>query len=65
MYEDGEEAVFFDTSDECISLCKELLGDPARAREIRSNGRARCVANGLFNERVLSSILEEALSLTL
>ncbi len=65
MYEDGEEAVFFETSAECIARCNELLRDPKRAEEIRVKGRARCVANGLFNEPVLSSILDEALSLAL
>lgn len=59
MYEDGQEAVFWDDAAECATLCQELLADEPRRVEIACRGHARAVQNNLFNEPVLDSILEE------
>lgn len=59
MYEEGKEAVFWSDASECADLCKALLVDTPRRRAIAARGHARALQNNLFNEPVLSSILEE------
>ncbi len=61
MYEDGEEAVFFDSADECADLCLALLAQPDRIGKIAAAGLKRVWRNGDFNERLLSKIIDAAL----
>lgn len=62
LYKDGEEAVFWDTPDECAKRSLELLAQPAKAREIAQRGHERCIANGTMNEPVMASILDRLMS---
>jgi len=62
MYIDGEEAVFFDSADECADLCLSLLADPDRIARIAKAGFDRVRKNGDFNEQLLSKILKTAVS---
>ena len=57
LYQDGEEAVFWSDSEECIAKCKMLLADASLARNIRKRGYRRCLENNLFNEPVMNDIL--------
>ncbi len=57
LYEEGEEAVFWSDSAECIKKCRMLLTDEALAQRIRDQGHRRCLANKLFNEQVMDDIL--------
>jgi len=61
MYQDGEEAVFFDGPDECADLCLSLLAQPERIERIAAAGLKRVWRNGDFNEKLLGKILEAAL----
>ena len=61
LYEEGQEAVFWSDAAECARVCRELLADEPRRREIARRGRARCIANGTLNERMMSDLLAEAL----
>ena len=61
MYEDGEEAVFFDSVDECADLCLALLAQPDRIAKIAEAGMKRVRRNGDFNEVLLSKIIGAAL----
>ena len=63
MYEDGEEAVFFDSADECADLCLALLAQPDRIAKIAAAGLRRVRRNGDFNERLLSKIINAALTM--
>ncbi len=58
MYEDGEEAVFFDDADDCADRCLALLQDPERIKAIAAAGRRRVIQNGDFNEMLMSKIVD-------
>lgn len=63
LYQDGVEAVFFDSPDECADRCLALLADPARRLAISEAGHARALHNRRFNEpfcaEVLAALMEE------
>lgn len=61
MYKDGEEAVFFDSVDECADLCLSLLKHPDRIKEIADAGLKRVHKNGDFNEKLLMKIIDAGL----
>jgi spore maturation protein CgeB len=61
MYKEGEEAVFFDSADECADLCLALLTQPDRIAKIAAAGAKRVRQNGDFNERLLGTIIAAAL----
>lgn len=60
MYREDEEAVFFDTPEECAEKCLALLADPARLERIAAAGHRRALANGIFSEPQLKRILDAA-----
>lgn len=60
MYVEDEEAVFFDTADECARKCFALLSDPERLGRIAAAGQRRAHRNGTFNETQLNIILQSA-----
>ncbi len=60
LYEEGEEAVFWDDADECADRCFELLADEDRRQAIAQEGQRRCIENGHFNEDVMKKIIERA-----
>ncbi len=60
MYKDGEEAIFFDSPDECADLCMSLLQQPDRIAKIAEAGRKRVLQNGDFNEKLLTRIVNAA-----
>ena len=53
FYRDGEEAVFWDDSAECASVCHALLGDDARRRRVAAAGHARYLRNGHTSENLI------------
>jgi spore maturation protein CgeB len=59
MYLDGEEAVFWDTPEECARLCSDLLQDEPRRSAIAAAGRRRAIRNAYFNETVMAGVLDE------
>lgn len=61
MYQDGAEAVFFDSVDECADLCLALLAQPDRIEKIAEAGLRRVWRNGDFNEKLLGKMLDAAL----
>lgn len=63
LYEDGEEAVFWSSLEECAEKCKELLADPERRDRIALAGHQRALRNNLRNEVVMGQILEAVNSL--
>ena len=60
LYEEGKEAVFWSSVDECAELCRELLADDAKRAEIARFGRERALRNNLFNEPIMASVVNEA-----
>lgn len=62
LYRENEEALFWDTPEECIQLCRRMLDDVEKLEKIRSNGMARVRALGVGNEDVCRAILEAVAS---
>ncbi|MFZ5746853.1 MAG: CgeB family protein [Pseudomonadota bacterium] len=62
MYREGEEAIFWDDMDECASQCRALLADPARLAAVAAAGAERQKRSRNWNEPLMQSIAEEALS---
>jgi hypothetical protein len=61
LYVDREEALLWDDAAECAAACRWALQDePLRAR-IAAAGHRRTFTNGLYNETVLTTIIERAL----
>jgi hypothetical protein len=58
LYEEGEEAIFWEDADECASQCLQLLADRSRLREISRAGRQRAIQNQNFNEVLVSKIID-------
>ena len=58
LYEEGEEALFWDDPAECAEVCRRILADPERGREIARRGRERALRNGHTNEPTLRRLLE-------
>lgn len=63
MYKEGEEAVFWDSADECAALCNSLLPDAGLRERIRANGKIRSGIGGFGNEAILSDIIQRLLAL--
>jgi spore maturation protein CgeB len=57
LYDDGREALFFDTPDGCADTCLAALADDAGRQALARAGHERAVRNGYFNERLCSDIL--------
>jgi spore maturation protein CgeB len=62
LYEEGVDAVFWNDAAECAEICKDLLADEKRRREISRRGHERALRNNYFNQPVLASILEAAMA---
>ena len=62
LYRENEEAVFWDTPEECAEKCKQLLANPAWREQLSRNGRKRCLENGSINQPILERILRKAFS---
>lgn len=59
LYREEEEAVFWADARECAAVCREMLEDEPRRKDIAKRGHERALLNGHYNEQVVSSILSE------
>jgi spore maturation protein CgeB len=60
MYEEGREALFWETAEECAAMCRQALADEGARQQMAQAGRRRLIANGHYNEPILAVILAEA-----
>jgi hypothetical protein len=60
LYRENEEAVFWDTPEECAQICLRLLQDEPFRTRLALNGRKRCLRNGASNEFILARVLAKA-----
>jgi spore maturation protein CgeB len=58
MYQEDEEAVFWDTPEECAQKCFALLSDEAKRHAIASAGRQRCIQSRYLNEPIIKRIID-------
>jgi hypothetical protein len=61
MYREGEEALFWGDVDECAAACRLALSDESLRNRIAAAGRARLIANGYYNEKIMSDLVARAL----
>jgi spore maturation protein CgeB len=59
LYEEGVEAVFWNSAEECADKCRELLTDDEKRAEIARRGHERARRNNLFNEPIMASIIKK------
>jgi spore maturation protein CgeB len=57
MYREGEEALFWDSAEECAKLCLDVLRDDERRKRIAAAGLARSIVNGNHNESAMNAII--------
>ncbi|MDR3414432.1 MAG: glycosyltransferase [Formivibrio sp.] len=57
MYQEGLEAVFWSSPQECAELCLGLLADDKRRLNVARLGHERALKNGYYNEKVLSALI--------
>jgi spore maturation protein CgeB len=60
LYKEDEEAVFWDSPEECAQKCRLLLNDHDLRKKIAERGRLRCLQNGTTNERVMDAVINSA-----
>ncbi|MFP9099568.1 glycosyltransferase [Flavobacterium sp. RHBU_24] len=65
MYKEWEEAVFWDSAEECIEVCKKLLADDALRERIRQGGMLKVRELKVGNEDVLQKMIDELYRLNL
>jgi spore maturation protein CgeB len=58
MYLENEEAIFWDTPEECAQKCFTLLADEPTRQAIALAGRRRCIHSGYLNEPTVKRILD-------
>ena len=61
MYKEGEEAVFWESADECADVCLNLLANPDRIARFAQAGRARVLASDHWTEPTMEKILHRTL----
>lgn len=59
LYQEWEEAVFWNSAEECTRVCKVLLNDETLRERIREAGMKRVRENKCGNEDICKSILDE------
>jgi len=59
LYREHEEALFWDSAEECAEKCLRMLHDPQRRNSIAACGQLRCLNNLTTNEHVLAEILQK------
>jgi hypothetical protein len=57
MYDEGVEALFWSTPEECADKCRRALQDQERLAVLARRGRERAIRNQLFNEPTLQALL--------
>lgn len=57
LYEEGKEAVFWSTTEECIEICKRLLQDSEAREKIRKAGQNKVIQLKLGNEEICKKVL--------
>lgn len=62
LYVENQEAVFWDSPEECADKCSWLLNEPDLRKRIAKAGRQRCIKNGMLNEVVAKKILNIIIS---
>ncbi len=62
MYAEGEEALFWSSAQECAAVCIGILDDEPRRQRIAAAGHARGLSAGYYNQNVMKSLVERALT---
>lgn len=63
LYDDKQEAVFWNDAEECALCCNELLDEEPLRIHIAKKGQARAIKNNHLNEPTVEHIIRESLKL--
>ena len=58
LFEEGKEAVFWSSAEECAAICKKLMADPALREQIRKAGQRKVIQAQLGNEDLGRAVFE-------
>ena len=58
LYQEGQEAAFWSSAQECIQLCRDLLANEQKRLAIQVQGQQRHLSSPHRNERMLRRVLE-------
>lgn len=61
LYQEGLEALFYETLADCAQLCRKALSQPDRLFVMAQAGRKRAKVNGHFNEALMQRIIDQAM----
>jgi spore maturation protein CgeB len=59
MFKEGHEAVFWDSPEECLQVCRDLQANEDRRRRVVANGMRKVRELKVGNEEIVRRILEE------
>jgi hypothetical protein len=62
LYNDGSEAVFWSSAEECAALCHRLLSSETMRRDIALRGQNRALLNNHFNQPMLRAVVDRGLA---
>ena len=62
LYAEGEQAIFWDSADECIRQCRALIDDPPKRARIAAAGRKRALDNNHFNEPLMHGMITNSIA---
>ena len=59
LFDEGREAEFFETDQECVQKLRYYLDHPAERKQLADSGRMRCLNSGYSNDERLKKVLDE------
>ena len=62
LYRENDEAVYWQTPEECAEVCRRLLDDQNFRERLGPRARARCIANQTLNEKIMERVIGSAFS---
>lgn len=62
MFVEGEEALYWDSEEECAAVCLSVLKDEPRRLRIAAAGHARGLRDGYYNQNVMKCLIDRALA---
>lgn len=60
MYDEGIEAIFWSSPEECANVCLDVLRNISKYSAIAAAGQKRCISSGYMNEPTCKKIIDSA-----
>lgn len=62
LYEDGSEALFFESTSECAAIARRLDADRSLLKKIADKGRLRALRNDHFNDTLMKQVITTSMA---